>query len=68
MKAQLLEAKEEFGENINEKVTTPESIHLFTANKQIQQLDEEKSYLFHLVVAKLLYIMRKLIPDLETSI
>ena len=29
MKNQLLEAIEEFGENIDEKVTTPASIHLF---------------------------------------
>ena len=68
MKAQFLETKEKFGENIDEKVTTPASSHIFTSNKQTQQLDEEKSYFLHLILEKLLYIMRRLIPDLEPLI
>ena len=32
MKEQLLEAIDAFGENIDEKVTTPESSHLFRVN------------------------------------
>ena len=32
LKEQLLEAIEAFGENIDEKVTTPESSHLFRVN------------------------------------
>ena len=54
MKDQFLESMEEFGENVDEKITTPASSHLFIVNKQAQQLDEEKSKIFYLVVAKLL--------------
>ena len=56
-----------FGENIDEKVTTPTYSHLFTVKKQAHQLDEEKSKHLHSVVAKLLYIMKRTRPDLETE-
>ena len=39
-KEQLLEAIQEFGGNIGEKVTTPVSSNLIIVNKQAQQLDE----------------------------
>ena len=68
MKERLLEEIELFGENIDEKVTTPESTHLFIVTKKSQQLDEEKRYTFHSVVAKILYIMKRARPDLEISI
>ena len=54
MKEKLLEAIEASGENIDEKVTTPESSHIFLVNEQAKQLDEEKRESFHLVVANLL--------------
>ena len=63
-----MESVEAFGENIDEKVTTPACSHIFTVNKQAYKLDEEKSILFHLVVANLLYIMRGARPNLETPI
>ena len=68
MKEKLLKSIEVFGENIGEKVTTPAYIHLFVVNEQAQQLDEETSKIFHSVVAKLLYIIRRLRHDLETAI
>ena len=40
MKEQLLEAIEAFGENVDKKVTTPASSHLFIVNKQLKQLDK----------------------------
>ena len=40
MKDKFLEAIEEFGENINEQVTTPPYSHLFIVNQQANQLDE----------------------------
>ena len=43
------------------------SSHLFMFNKQAKQLDEDKNEIFHSVVAKLLYIMRRERPDLETE-
>ena len=68
MKQKMLESIETFGENIEERVTTPASIRLLIANEQSQQIDEEKSKGFHYVVVKLLYIMRRERPDLETAI
>ena len=57
MKEKLLEAIESFGENIDEKVTTPESSHLLILNKKSQKLDEENREIFLLVVGNILYIM-----------
>ena len=54
MKDKILEAIEAFGENIDEKLTTPASSHLFMVKKQAQKLDEEKSKRFHSLVEKLL--------------
>ena len=68
IKEKLLEEIEAFGENIGEKVTTPASSHLFIVNQKAQKLDEEKSESFHLVVAKILYIMKRASPDLETEV
>ena len=47
MKEKLLEEMEAFGENIDKKVTTPASSHLFVVNGKSQQLDEERSEIFH---------------------
>ena len=68
MKEQLLEAIEVFGENIDEKVTTPVYGHLSIVTEQAHQLDEDKRENIYLVVAKLLYIMRGARPDLKTVI
>ena len=64
----MLEAIEAFGENIGKKVTTPESSHIFIVNGQAKQLDEENSEIFHSVVEKILYIMKRARTDLETAI
>ena len=57
MNEKLLEAIESFGENIDEKVTPPESSHLLILNKKSQKLDEENREIFLLVVGSILYIM-----------
>ena len=54
MKEKLLETIDAFGEKNDGNVTTPAYSHLFVVNEQAQQLDEEKSKIFHLLVAKLL--------------
>ena len=63
-----MEAIEEFGENIDEKVTTLASSDLFVVNEQAKQLDEEKSEISHSVVAKILYIMKRARPGLEIAV
>ena len=54
MKDKVLEVIETFGENNDEKVTTPAASHLLIFNKQAHQLDEENGKIFNLVVAKIL--------------
>ena len=68
MKDQFLESIEAFGDNIDENLTTPASSHLLIFNKQAQQLDNEKSKKIHSVVAKIIYIMKRARPNLETAI
>ena len=68
LKEQLLEAIEAFGWNIDEKVNPPASSHLLLVNEKSQKLDEEKSEIFHSIVANILYIMRRARPDFETEI
>ena len=68
MREKLLEEIEAFGENFDEKVTTPASIHILIVNKQAKQLDEERREILHSVVKNLLYIMKRARPDLETAI
>ena len=48
---------------MDEKENTLAAIHLFLFNEQTQQLDGEKREIFHSLVAKILYIMRRAIPD-----
>ena len=66
MKEQLLEAIELFREPINGVVTSPAQHHLFQVNENAEQLDEEKSKIFHTVTQKLLYITKRGRLDLET--
>ena len=68
IKEQFFEEIEAFKENIDEKLTTPASSQLFTLSEQAYQLDEENSEIFHSLVVKILYIMRRARPYLETVI
>ena len=52
MKDKFLEAIEALGEDIDEKLSSPESSHLFLVNEQTKQIDEEKREIFHALVAK----------------
>ena len=63
-----MESIEAFRENIDEKVTTPASSHLFIVNKKSNQLEEENREIFDSVVAKLLHNMKRAIPDLKTAL
>ena len=72
MKDQLKEAIAVFeaaeGETVDEKVTSPASRHLREANDNCEKLVASKHEVFHSVVAKLLYIMKRARPDLETAV
>ena len=68
IKEKFLKSIEEFGENLDENLTTSAFSHLFIFNEQSEQIYGEKSEIFHLVMVKILYIMKIARPYLETEI
>jgi Ca2+-binding EF-hand superfamily protein len=64
----LKEAFEMFGEDLTRKVTSSASSYLFQVDNNSKMLDDTKSKVFHSVSAKLLFVMQRLRPDIETSI
>lgn len=57
-----------FGKDIDSSVVTPVLKILFIVRKETKELDEARSDIFHSVVAKLLFIMKRARPDLESMI
>ena len=49
-------------------VTSCAAAHLFEVREDAEQLNEEKSEIYHSLVAKLLYIMKRARPDIKTAI
>lgn len=72
MKDQLQEAIDMFvsseGEKVNEEVTSPARPRLRDVNSNGVLLNKGKKEAFHSIVAKLLWIMKRARPDLETAI
>ena len=68
MTEQLKETIQAFGEEITGVVTTPAGSNLMKVPGQDEELDEERVKRFHSVVAKLLYLMKRVRPDLEPTI
>ena len=68
MKKQIQEAIQWYGEDITNKPSTPANKNLFSSCDDSEQLNEEKSEIFHSIVAKLLYITKRARPDIETAV
>ena len=69
MREQIQEAFDSFGEELDETVVTPANKNLFKSyDGEVEELDEERSEIFHSVTAKLLFIMKRGRPDIETTI
>lgn len=70
MKEQLEECVKAFGEDLSKKVSTPASKSLFEVKceEDDEPLCEKKKVLFHSIVAKLLFLMKRVRPDLEPSV
>ena len=68
MKDQIEEAFTMFGEDCLNSFTSPAAKHLFDVSDDSCQLDAARSEIFHAVVAKLLFIMKRARPDIETAI
>ena len=54
--------------DINGSIKTPGTSHLFNVNKDTTKLLEEKAQLFHHLVAKLLYLSRRTIQDIQMAV
>ena len=61
-----MEAIEIFGEELEGGVTSPAQHHLFQENKDSKPLNKNKKEKFHSVTAKLMYLVKRARPDLET--
>ena len=69
MRDQLQEAFDMFGEELDETVVSPARKNLFTTYDGLcEELDEERSEIFHSVTTKLLFIMKRRRPDVETAV
>lgn len=62
------EAIEHFGEDVSIKVISPATKNLFEVDEASTPLDRKKQDIFHSVVARLLWIMKRSRPDLETAV
>ena len=68
MKGHIKDVIETFGECITSGVATPADRNLYVVTENADQLNEEKSVIFHSVVAKLLHISKRARPDIETAV
>ena len=65
---QLKEAIEWLGKKLENSASSPANKKLFTSNDDAQQLNDEKSELFHSIVAKFLFIYQRVRPDTEPTV
>ena len=56
------------GKEMNDQVTSPAQKHLRDVNPNSKPLNNEKSEIFHSIVATLFWMMKRPRPDLETAI
>jgi len=61
----IVEAPDELLKGI---ATTPAASHLFTVNEKAEKLDDEKSEIYHHLVAKILYLSKRTRPDLQPTV
>ena len=64
----IKEAIEKFGVDVSRGVTSPATSRSFDVTEGVEKLLEEKYATFHSTVAKLLWIMKRLRPDIGTAI
>ena len=69
MRDQIEESIKVFGEDVDDTVASPANKNLFTTyNAESDELGKDRSEIFHSVTAKLLFIMKRARPDIETTI
>ena len=65
---QIEEAITMFSESCDKTYTSPDGKHLFDIHDTDSLLDETRSDISHSVVSKLLFIMKRACPDIETAV
>jgi len=69
MRDPIEESIKMFGEDVDDTVASPTNENLFTTyDRESDELGEDRSEIFHSVTAKLLFIMKRAKPDIETTI
>ena len=70
MRQQLQKVVEEFEQydTVNANVVSPSTCYLFNVNSNAEQLNTRLSKVFHSIVSKLVYIMKRGRPDIETAV
>ena len=69
MRDQIEESIKVFGEDVDDTVASPTNKNLFTTcDGESDELGKDRSEIFHSVTAKLLFIMKRARPDIETTI
>ena len=59
---------EQHDSSVDSMTVTPAAHYLFNVNEEAEQLGKEQSEIFHSTTAKLLYIMQRARPDIETAV
>ena len=67
-KEHIKEAIEDFGEDVSQNVSTPANLGLTLIDETSPELDPHKQDKFHSIVSKLLWVMKRGRPDIETTI
>ena len=65
---QIEEVIEWLGEKIENSASSPANKRLFTSDDDVQQLNNEKSELFHSIVAKIFFTCQRARPDIEPTV
>jgi len=58
----------ELPSDMNRVSIAPAALHLFNVNDGAEKLDENKAQLFHHLVAKFLYLSRRIRQDIQTAV
>jgi len=64
----MLKIIEEAPEDMTGMAKTPAAGHLFRTNKNCEKLSKKKAQGFHHIVAKLLYLCRRMHQDIQTAV
>lgn len=68
MKKYIADTIEEFGEDVSKNVSSAAAKWLMSVNEDARKLNEERADKFHSMVAKLLWVMKRGRPDIETAV